>query len=263
MKPLIAAIQFLTVLPLGARGTYEPRAMIGWFPIVGLLLGCVLAGFDAAAARLWTPPAAAVLDVLLLILLTGALHLDGVGDTADGLYGRRPAEKALQIMKDSRIGAMALVTVVAVLALKWAGLAGLDKGNASLAGTHAPSRACHGPHGQSASKIGWPSGPAMSFFPGPWWVRTGKKLLLFLLSKGGAYVYTRSAVRRLSAGLGRDLALIGAPVPACAGPYPLSPCQPGEGVSRRPGPDLAPARHGQPLLARLLLPANPGARFSA
>ena len=127
MKPLIAAIQFLTVLPLGARGTYEPRAMIGWFPIVGLLLGCVLAGFDAAAARLWTPPAAAVLDVLLLILLTGALHLDGVGDTADGLYGRRPAEKALQIMKDSRIGAMALVTVVAVLALKWAGLAGLEK----------------------------------------------------------------------------------------------------------------------------------------
>jgi adenosylcobinamide-GDP ribazoletransferase len=125
MKPLIAAIQFLTVLPLGVKGTYAPRAMIAWFPIVGLLLGTLLAGFDALVASLWAPSAAAVLDVILLILLTGALHLDGLGDTADGLYGQRPVEKALSIMKDSRIGAMALVTVVATLALKWGGLAGL------------------------------------------------------------------------------------------------------------------------------------------
>jgi len=127
MKPLIAAIQFLTVLPLGAKGAYAPRTMIAWFPIVGLLLGILLAGFDAVVARLWTPSAAAVLDVILLILLTGALHLDGLGDTADGLYGQRPVEKALSIMKDSRIGAMALVTVVAALALKWSGLAGLEQ----------------------------------------------------------------------------------------------------------------------------------------
>jgi len=127
MKHLIAAIQFLTVLPLGAKGTYAPRAMIAWFPIVGLLLGILLAGFDAAVASLWAPSAAAVLDVILMILLTGALHLDGLGDTADGLYGQRPVEKALSIMKDSRIGAMALVTVVATLALKWSGLAGLEQ----------------------------------------------------------------------------------------------------------------------------------------
>ena len=126
MKPLIAAIQFLTILPLGAKGTYAPRAMIAWFPIVGLLLGIILAGFDALVARWWAPPATAVLDMILLIFLTGALHLDGLGDTADGLYGQRPVEKALSIMKDSRIGAMALVTVVAALALKWSGLVGLE-----------------------------------------------------------------------------------------------------------------------------------------
>lgn len=125
MNPLVAAIRFLTVLPIGARDTYAPRAMIGWFPIVGLLIGGLLAGVDAVAARLWAPSAVAALDVILLILLTGALHLDGLGDTADGLYGRRPAEKALAIMKDSRIGAMALVSVVAALALKWSGLATL------------------------------------------------------------------------------------------------------------------------------------------
>jgi adenosylcobinamide-GDP ribazoletransferase len=123
MKPFFAAIQFLTVIPLGARGAYMPRAMIAWFPIVGLLLGVLLAVFDAAVSRLWAAPAVAALDMVLLILLTGALHLDGLGDTADGLYGQRSAEKALSIMKDSRIGAMALVTVVAALALKWSGLA--------------------------------------------------------------------------------------------------------------------------------------------
>jgi len=65
------------------------------------------------------------LDVVLLVVLTGALHIDGLGDTADGLYGRRPREQALKIMKDSRIGAMGLVAIVCVMAVKWAGLASL------------------------------------------------------------------------------------------------------------------------------------------
>jgi len=125
MRSLMGAIQFLTVLPLGAKGTYAPRAMIPWFPVVGLLLGGLLALFDLLVRQLWAPSAAAVLDVILLMALTGALHLDGLGDTADGLYGHRPVARALDIMKDSRIGAMALVAVVAALALKWSGLAGV------------------------------------------------------------------------------------------------------------------------------------------
>jgi len=125
MKALLAAIQFLTVLPLGARDHYLPRAMIGWFPVVGLLMGFLLAGFDAAVSRLWHPSAAALLDTVLLIVLTGALHLDGLGDAADGLYGHRPVDKALAIMKDSRIGAMGLVAVVVALGLKWSGLTGI------------------------------------------------------------------------------------------------------------------------------------------
>jgi adenosylcobinamide-GDP ribazoletransferase len=126
MKSFIAAIQFLTILPLGTKGTYAPRSMIPWFPIVGLLVGGLLALFDMVISRLWAPPAAAVLDVIVLMGVTGALHLDGLGDTADGLYGQRPAARSLEIMKDSRIGAMALVTVAACLALKWGGLAVLE-----------------------------------------------------------------------------------------------------------------------------------------
>ena len=68
---------------------------------------------------------AAVLDVIFLAVFTGALHLDGLGDTADGMFSHRSREKALAIMKDSRVGAMGLVAVIFGLALKWGGLSAL------------------------------------------------------------------------------------------------------------------------------------------
>jgi len=62
------------------------------------------------------------MDVVFLAVLTGALHLDGLADTADGLYGGRTREKALAIMKDSRTGAMGVVAVACCLLAKWAGI---------------------------------------------------------------------------------------------------------------------------------------------
>ncbi len=126
MKSFIAALQFITILPCGKPAPFEPQKMIPFFPIVGLLLGIVLAVFDQAALRLWSPTTAAVLDVVLLIIMTGAFHLDGLGDAADGLLGQRPKDKALVIMKDSRIGAMGLVAIVCGLAIKWGGILGLE-----------------------------------------------------------------------------------------------------------------------------------------
>ncbi len=125
LRGLISAIQFITSIPLGRAAIFEPRAMVPFFPVVGLILGLVVAVFDFAALYFWPVYVVAILDVVLLVLLTGALHLDGLGDTADGLYGRRPREQALKIMKDSRIGAMGLLAVVCVLAVKWAGLSSL------------------------------------------------------------------------------------------------------------------------------------------
>ena len=101
--------------------------MIAYFPLTGLLIGLLLALFDALAVRAWSPATAAVLDILLLAVLTGALHLDGLGDTADGLLGHRPRERALEIMKDSRMGAMGLVAVIGCLAVKWAGIGGITE----------------------------------------------------------------------------------------------------------------------------------------
>ncbi|MFO8085576.1 MAG: adenosylcobinamide-GDP ribazoletransferase [Desulfobacterales bacterium] len=125
MKGLISAIQFITSIPLRLKVVFEPRAMIPFFPVVGLILGGMTAVFDFVALYFWPVYVVAVLDVVLLVVLTGALHLDGLGDTADGLYGRRSREEALRIMKDSRIGAMGLVVIVCVLAVKWAGFASL------------------------------------------------------------------------------------------------------------------------------------------
>lgn len=132
MTAFFSAIRFLTVLPAGRSGAFDPMGMISWFPAVGLLLGGCLAVVDHVAMSLWSPSSAALVDVLFLAAVTGALHLDGLGDSADGLYGHRSRDRRLQIMKDSRIGMMALVAVAACLAVKWCGIAGIDAARSRL-----------------------------------------------------------------------------------------------------------------------------------
>jgi len=126
MKKLISAIQFLTILPVGKPKIFDAKGMIPFFPVVGIILGLMVAIFDSLALMLWSKQVVAVLDVIFLVVLTGSFHLDGLGDTADGLFGHRPKEKALAIMKDSRIGVMGLVAIVCGLAIKWGGIMGLD-----------------------------------------------------------------------------------------------------------------------------------------
>jgi adenosylcobinamide-GDP ribazoletransferase len=126
MKRLIAALQFLTIIPLGKSAIYDPKGMIPFFPIVGLIIGGLLSIFDHVAFRFWPPQITAILDVVLLVIITASLHLDGLGDTADGVLGHRSREKALAIMKDSRIGVMGLVAIVCSLAVKWGGIMHLN-----------------------------------------------------------------------------------------------------------------------------------------
>lgn len=126
MRNLISALQFITILPLGKAEAFEPPKMIPYFPLVGILLGLLVALFDTLVAGFWTPQVVALLDVLLLAVLTGAFHLDGLADTADGLFSPRTRDQALEIMKDSRIGVMGLVAILFGLALKWGGIANLE-----------------------------------------------------------------------------------------------------------------------------------------
>ena len=126
MKGLLSAIQFITILPMGKQPHFDPKKMVPFFPVVGLLLGIMVSMLDRILHTFCSTPTAALLDVIFIIIITGAFHLDGLGDSADGLFSHRPRSQALAIMKDSRVGIMGLVVIVCVLALKWAGIAGLD-----------------------------------------------------------------------------------------------------------------------------------------
>jgi adenosylcobinamide-GDP ribazoletransferase len=127
VKRFLIALQFLTILPLRIRGEIAPedfgRSLL-YFPVVGLLLGLALAG-TALLAHSLPHPVTAVLILILSVVLTGGLHLDGFADTCDGFYGRRSREKILEIMRDSRVGAMGVTGIVCLLALKGTLIAGL------------------------------------------------------------------------------------------------------------------------------------------
>ena len=127
MKGLIAALQFLTIIPFGKSSVYEPKGMIPFFPIVGLIIGLLISVFDQMALIFWSVQTTSILDVVLLAVLTAALHIDGLGDTADGLMGHHSREKALEIMKDSRIGVMGLVAIVCTFAVKCGGILNLHE----------------------------------------------------------------------------------------------------------------------------------------
>jgi adenosylcobinamide-GDP ribazoletransferase len=127
MNAFIASLQFITAIPLGRPRPFDPKGIIVCFPLAGLAIGLVLALFDLIVSSIWPPLVVSVLDVVLLAAISGALHLDGLADMADGLYGRREPEQALAIMKDSRVGAMGLVAVACLLLVKVAALAHVDQ----------------------------------------------------------------------------------------------------------------------------------------
>jgi adenosylcobinamide-GDP ribazoletransferase len=128
MKQLLAALRFLTILPIpGSWGTGEDdlARSVPWFPVVGLLLGAA-GGAAAWALSLVVPPMlAAAATVIVLLSFSGCLHLDGLSDTADGFLSSRSRERVLEIMKDSHIGAMGVIAIVCVLLMKFASLVSL------------------------------------------------------------------------------------------------------------------------------------------
>jgi adenosylcobinamide-GDP ribazoletransferase len=97
------------------------RAM-AWFPVVGLMLGGVLALADVGLRALFPPLVGAALLLATWVVLTGALHLDGLLDCCDGLLAARPPEKRLEILRDTRVGAFAVVGAVCLLLVKFAAL---------------------------------------------------------------------------------------------------------------------------------------------
>ena len=139
------ACQMLTRVP-AARGVgYTPlldAASVRYYPAVGLLLGLAGAAAFAAGHEAFGAPVAGVLAIAAIALLTGALHEDGLADTADGIGGGQSAERALEIMRDSRIGVYGVLALVLAITAKILVLAALPlwTGCAILIAAHGLSR---------------------------------------------------------------------------------------------------------------------------
>lgn len=117
---------FLTALPLPKRWADNdtPVAkMLELFPLIGLLIGTLLAIVGYLSGWLWGDWVRAMAVVVAWGILTGGLHLDGLSDTFDGIMSWRPRERKLEIMRDSRVGVMGVLALLAVFGLKVALLA--------------------------------------------------------------------------------------------------------------------------------------------
>lgn len=146
LRLFLIALQFLTRLPVPARVGFDPQWLnesARHFPAVGACVGLLAAGVLWAGGWLFPVPVAVGLSMAATVLLTGAFHEDGLADTCDALGGTVSRERALQIMKDSRIGTYGAVGLLLVLGLKAAALAALPLGWAvpALVLVHTASRA--------------------------------------------------------------------------------------------------------------------------
>ena len=130
-SPFIAfltALQFLLVSPAFIKRPFTARelgAAVGFYPLVGLVLGGLLLAADYLLAHFMPPLVRLALILVLWVVLTGALHLDGFLDACDGLLGGYTPESRLEIMRDEHFGAFALAGGVLLLLVKFSSLSAI------------------------------------------------------------------------------------------------------------------------------------------
>ena len=135
--PLEVSLGLFTTIPMRPVAEIDRRLAghaMAWFPVVGIVLGMLAGAVTWGAGILAGPLLGAVLGLAVLAWLTGALHLDGVADTADGLGSRKPAAQALEIMRCSDIGPMGVITLLFVLLADVASLSRIMTDGPPLAG---------------------------------------------------------------------------------------------------------------------------------
>lgn len=144
LDDLRLAIMFLTRLPIPhSDGVVNFQRAMRVFPLVAAGIGLVVGLLQLGLLKLGLPPlAAAALTLGASALLTGALHEDGLGDTADGFGGGRDTAAKLEIMRDSRIGTYGTLALIISFAAKLAALAALPPAFVipGLVATHALAR---------------------------------------------------------------------------------------------------------------------------
>ena len=131
---LLAAIAFLTILPLPSRVARalppDLSSAIPWFPVVGAAVGAAAGGTRVGLDPVLGPGPSTVLAMIVLVAVTGALHHDGLADAADGLGVRGDLARRLAVMRDSAIGAFGMLALVGWALLLFTALEPLSSGHA-------------------------------------------------------------------------------------------------------------------------------------
>jgi adenosylcobinamide-GDP ribazoletransferase len=121
----LIALQFLTSIPVTLKRELSPQQLgraTAYFPLVGLAIGIILAVLAWLLDFILPASVVNVLIIVALVIITGALHLDGFADTCDGLAGYKTVEERWQVMRDSRTGAFGVVGIVLLLLAKYISL---------------------------------------------------------------------------------------------------------------------------------------------
>ena len=121
LRDLLTAFQFLTRVPVPAAQfhTDSLAQSVRFFPLVGLFIGLAAGALRLALARFLDPALTAAFVLLFLVMVTGALHEDGLADAADGFGGGWDTQQVLTIMRDSRIGSYGAIALILSLLLRW------------------------------------------------------------------------------------------------------------------------------------------------
>lgn len=129
IKRFVLMLQFFTRIPirlkLGAKAEDYGKGLI-FAPLVGLIIGAILAIASYGLLYIFPKSMVAAIVLVLYIIITGGLHLDGLGDTFDGIFSNRSKERMLEIMRDSRVGTNAVLAIVSVLLLNYVALAQIN-----------------------------------------------------------------------------------------------------------------------------------------
>lgn len=117
LNEFLTALTFMSRLPVKIKETSDLK--LYFFPLVGVLLGLLVVLAEVLFSYLFSLEITAILLLIFYVYLTGALHLDGLGDFADGFFAGRARKKTAEIMHDSNSGIFALVTLILILGLKY------------------------------------------------------------------------------------------------------------------------------------------------